>query len=175
VQAIAIIVMSIMAAVMYGILHDQITARICIEYFTIGHPQILVFKIDSPTILGFAWGIVATWWVGAGLGLLLAAAARLGSRRKVDCSELIRPIILLMAVAGVLAAIAGLVGYYAARQDWIGLSGPLGVAVPADRHAAFLADAFTHSTSYLAGAIGGVVLIMWTWRARRFPVAPPSA
>ncbi|MFO0941023.1 MAG: hypothetical protein U0930_09660 [Pirellulales bacterium] len=36
--------------------HDQITARICIEYFTIGHPRII--PTDDPTILGIVWGIV---------------------------------------------------------------------------------------------------------------------
>jgi hypothetical protein len=41
VQAIAIILLSIASAVGYGIVHDQITARICIEYFTIGHPTFI--------------------------------------------------------------------------------------------------------------------------------------
>jgi len=35
----------ILAAVFYGILHDQITARICVEYFTIGHP--IVFGTET--------------------------------------------------------------------------------------------------------------------------------
>lgn len=172
-QAIAIIVVSLMAAVAYGIRHDQITARVCIEYFTIGHPQILVFRINSPTILGFVWGVAATWWEGVGLGIPLAAAARLGSRRKVGCSELVRPMLILMVVTGILAAIAGLVGYFAAVQGWVGLSGPLGAKVPADRHVAFLADAFAHSTSYFAGAIGGIILIVKTWTCRRFAATSP--
>jgi hypothetical protein len=73
-------------------------------------------------------------------------------------------------VTGILAAIAVLVGYFAAVQDWVTLSGPLGAEVPADQHVAFLADAFAHSTSYLGG---GIVLIVKTWRSRRFPAAPP--
>ena len=31
-QAILIVMLSIAAAVFYGIVHDQITARICVEY-----------------------------------------------------------------------------------------------------------------------------------------------
>ena len=61
-HAVAIVVLCIGSAVIYGILHDQITARICVEYFTIGHPPI--FPTESPTLLGIGWGILATWWVG---------------------------------------------------------------------------------------------------------------
>ncbi len=73
---LAIVVLSILACVTYGVIHDQITARICVEYFTIGHPQIIAS--ESPTMLGFVWGVIATWWVGAILGVLLATAARIG-------------------------------------------------------------------------------------------------
>jgi hypothetical protein len=50
-QTLAILVLCIISAVVYGILHDQVTARICVEYFTIGHPP--VFGTESPTLLGF--------------------------------------------------------------------------------------------------------------------------
>jgi len=40
-QAIRIVLLSIASAVAYGIVHDQITARICIEYFTIGYSTFL--------------------------------------------------------------------------------------------------------------------------------------
>ncbi|MEM7013599.1 MAG: hypothetical protein AAF585_19175 [Verrucomicrobiota bacterium] len=49
-EFIKIILLSIVAAVVYGILHDQVTARICVEYFTIGHAQLI--DSDSPTVLG---------------------------------------------------------------------------------------------------------------------------
>jgi len=61
-EALKIAVTCIVAAVLYGIVHDQFTARICIEYFTIFHPP--VFHTQSPTLLGIGWGILATWWVG---------------------------------------------------------------------------------------------------------------
>jgi hypothetical protein len=51
-----IIILCIASAVVYGIVHDQITARICVEYFTIGHPP--VFATESPTLLGLGWGAV---------------------------------------------------------------------------------------------------------------------
>jgi len=35
-EYIKIVLLAIAAAISYGILHDQITVRVCIEYFTIG-------------------------------------------------------------------------------------------------------------------------------------------
>ena len=43
-QSLGIVLMCVAAAVLYGIAHDQITARVCVEYFTIppsSPPQIL--------------------------------------------------------------------------------------------------------------------------------------
>ena len=58
-KAAEIILGCVVASVIYGVIHDQITARICVEYFTIGHPP--VFGTDSPTLLGLGWGVIATW------------------------------------------------------------------------------------------------------------------
>src|SRR3954471_15229661 len=92
----AIILLCIVAAVMYGIVHDQITARVCVEYFTIGHPPI--FNTDSPTLLGLGWGVVATWWGGVVLGIGLAIAARAGtSRPPWPVASWIKPFAWLMA------------------------------------------------------------------------------
>ena len=65
-QSILVILLCIGSAICYGIVHDQITARICVEYFIIGHPP--VFGTDSPTLLGLGWGVIASWWVGLILG-----------------------------------------------------------------------------------------------------------
>jgi hypothetical protein len=48
-QWLAIVTLTILACITYGIIHDQVTARICLEYFTIGHPQIV--PTDDPTVL----------------------------------------------------------------------------------------------------------------------------
>jgi len=53
-KTLGIVFLCILAAVFYGILHDQITARICVEYFTIGHP--IVFGTEDPTLLGIGGG-----------------------------------------------------------------------------------------------------------------------
>jgi hypothetical protein len=86
-EALKIAASCVVAAILYGIVHDQFTARICIEYFTIFHPPI--FHTQSPTLLGIGWGIVATWWVGVFFGVPMILAARAGSRRAFRASELL--------------------------------------------------------------------------------------
>ena len=48
-QALAIILLCTASAVAYGILHNNVTARVCVEYFTIGHPAL--FDTDAPALL----------------------------------------------------------------------------------------------------------------------------
>ena len=43
-SGIRIIGLSIALCIVYRVLHDQITARICVEYFTIGHPMIQIIN-----------------------------------------------------------------------------------------------------------------------------------
>lgn len=37
-NAAGIVLLCAVVATTYGVVHDQITARLCIEYFTIDHP-----------------------------------------------------------------------------------------------------------------------------------------
>lgn len=158
-EFLKIVVFCVLAAIGYGILHDQITAHLCVEYFTIGHPP--VFPTQSPFWLAIGWGIIATWWVGLPLGVLLAAAARWGSRAKRSLSD-VRPLIVgLLMLMAVCAGIAGLVGAKLAVAGVIALPGSLARAIPTDRHVAFLADWWAHSASYLVGAVGGLVVIFY--------------
>lgn len=171
-EASRIIILSVVAAVLYGIAHDQITARICVEYFTIGHP--LIVATSSPTALGLVWGIVATWWVGLILGVLLALAARAGRWPKLTATQLVRPIMWLLAAMGVLAFVAGWIGFALAQNGSIQLAGFLATRVPVDKHIPFLAVGAAHLTSYGAGFVGGVILTI-VIVTRRYRVAVKDA
>ena len=162
-EALKIAVTCVIAAILYGIVHDQFTARICIEYFTIFHPPI--FHTQSPTLLAVGWGIVATWWVGVFFAVPMILAARAGSRPTLRASELVPSIVWLLASMAASAMLFGITGYVLARKgvlatDWLTFS-----ASPAMRYR-FMADWWAHTASYGAAFVGGVVLCVVTYRRR---------
>jgi hypothetical protein len=91
-----IVLLSTVAAVAYGIVHDQITARLCVEYFTIAHPPL--FHTTSPTILGLCWGTAATFGVGLLLGVVLALVSQSEGLPPVPTPHLFKSILGLLAV-----------------------------------------------------------------------------
>ncbi len=159
-QAVLIIGLAILASVTYGVIHDQITARICVEYFTIGHVSILG-GTENPTLLGLGWGFLATWWVGAMLGIPLAFVCQTGSMVKKSARDLVVPLLILMTASGCLAALAGVVGYSLASGGQIWLVGRMAEEVPPEKQVAFLTDLWIHNASYAGGFLGGSVLIVW--------------
>jgi H+/Cl- antiporter ClcA len=173
-ESLKIIGLSIVAAIVYGIVHDQITARICVEYFTIFHPP--VFPTHSPTLLGIGWGIIATWWVGAVLGVLLALSARAGSRSQFEASDLVRPIFALLCVMALCALTAGLAGFLMSRAGRIEVPAGVGALLPLALRARFMADWYAHSASYASGFFGGLFLCGWIiWKRIRARVTVKSA
>lgn len=164
-QTLKILVTCVVAAVLYGIVHDQFTAHICVEYFSVFHPP--VFPTQSPTLLALGWGVLATWWMGAFLGTLLVFAARAGSRRPIAASELIWPIGKLLGVMGLLAAFAGLSGYTLTRLGVVAPNEWVASVLPSSRYARFMADWWAHITSYAVGFFGGLALCVATFRKRR--------
>ena len=153
----------ILAAVFYGILHDQVTARVCVEYFTIGHP--LVFNTTSPTLLALGWGVIATWWMGAVLGLILALAARLGGPPRLNANDLIKPVLGLLVVMAISALGAGVIGYFLARSGKVSLD-DLDQVLARPTAIRFIADFYAHSASYGVGLFGGLLLCAWSLRKR---------
>jgi hypothetical protein len=164
-QSIAIVTLSTACCIVYGVVHDQITVRICVEYFTVFHPDI--FGTDNPTLLGLGWGVVATWWVGLFLGIPLAVVSRAGARPKRTSKQLFRPIGLLLILTACVACLAGLFALVAASNDWIRVAEPWASRIPADKHVLFLVDLWMHNGSYVAGFVGGLILIASVWHSRR--------
>jgi len=163
-RSIEIVLMCVAAAVVYGIVHDQVTARVCSEYFTVGHPP--MFNTSDPTLLGVGWGIIATWWVGLLLGIPLAVVARAGKRPKQTARSLVPYIAWLLAVMASSAGAAGAIGWLLARRGLITVVGPIASRLAEDRHVPFLADSWAHAASYLVGFVGGIVVLALVWRRR---------
>ena len=163
-QFLAIIVLSVLGGAAYGILHDQVTVRVCLEYFTIGHPAI--FATRSPTLLAIGWGIVATWWVALPLGFSLAVAARIGTRPKWGVREVARPLAALLASMAVCALLSGIAGYVLVRVGLVPVPAWVTANIPEPHRTAFVADWFAHFASYLSGIVGAALLCVYVWRAR---------
>lgn len=163
-ESLKIVAMTVGAAVTYGILQDQATARVCVEYFTVAHPP--VFNTDDPTALALGWGVIATWWVGVLLGVPLALVARLGRRPKLAARDLVKPLLVSLGCVGVLALVAGLLGFRSGQDGVYFLPISLVEKIPPEKVPAFLADAWAHSAAYGGGFVAGLVLWVWTWRRR---------
>jgi hypothetical protein len=163
-ESLKIILLAIVAGIVYGVVHDQVTARVCLEYFSVVHPRII--DSQSPTALAFAWGVVATWWAGAFLGVLLAVAARGGSRKPIPAAELIRPIVQLLLVMACFAIVAGGVGYFLAKKTFLSPPVWMVAVLPASRYPAFMADLWAHSASYASAFLGGLALCAAIYRGR---------
>lgn len=157
---------TIFATVTYGIAQDLVTTRVSLEYFTIGHADL--FGTQSPTILAFGWGIVATWWFGLALGGLIALTARFGKRPKIDVQDLVQPGLWLLAAVGTLALLAGMAGYIAADAGAISLDAGFAARMPQTGHDRFLAVAWAHTAAYGGGLIGAMLFAarIWITRAR---------
>lgn len=169
-----IVFLCVVAAIVYGVVHDMVTAHVCVEYFTIGHQRL--FESDRPIYYALAWGVIATWWMGFLLGVPLLLASRVGRWPRLSAADLVRPIGRLLLVMGSCALLAGIAGWVLASRQTILLNAWLAEKVPADHHVRFLAVGAAHLASYWVGGIGGLCLSLWAihWRWRE-ALAPRSS
>jgi hypothetical protein len=163
-QFLKIILLAVAAAIVYGICMDNVTARVCVEYFSIGHPHVI--DSESPTDLAFVWGVLATWWAGLIVGVPLAFTARAGARPQLVAGDLVRPLGFLLAAMALVTLVAGITGYWLASHGAIVLAHPLSDWIAPERHIRFLADGAAHLGAYASGFVGGIILWITTWRKR---------
>lgn len=161
-QFLAIIAMCVAAAVTYGIIHDQVTVRICLEYFTVLHPHII--DSTNPTIIALVWGVVATWWVGLPLGVLVAVASRLGKSNRLEPRQLVIPLLVLLGVVG-LCAVAGAMVAPSVAPPWEQTE--MRVEITPEQYPAIVVCAGAHTASYASGVLGGLGLVAWVIVTRR--------
>jgi len=173
-EVVKIVLFSTGAAIVYGLIHDQVTAHLCVEYFSVAHPP--VFATTSPFLLALGWGIIATWWVGLPLGLGLAAAARIGPVPRLGLAELRSPVVGLMIASAIAAIISGGIGAFLVASGRAPVPGGWGAIIPPDKQVAFSADAWAHLASYGVGIVGGLFVIGHTiWRRVRSPTKHSKA
>lgn len=160
-----IIACCVVAMSAYGMAQDQISVRLCREYFTVGHPPIE--GLHDPTLLGIAWGFLGGWWGGMLMGMSLGLTATLGKAPQLSVREVLPGVgWLLLAVAGGTLLAGGSAWYNAGVTD-LRLGGGFARAVPEGGHRAFLAVACAHLGTYVTAAVGSAVLCLHAARLRR--------
>ena len=154
----------VLMAAIYGIVHDQITARIYPAYFNVDHPDLgypAIFHSSNPTILAFAWGIVATVPLATVLGTMIALAAQAGRGPRISARNLFKPLLLVFGIMAIMAVAGGIWGYHAWQAD--------SKLFVARRE---MTDFFAHLMSYCGGFSGALVLAIWIVIHRRNAFRP---
>jgi hypothetical protein len=163
VEGVKIVGLCVVAAIVYGVLHDLVTANLCVEYFSVFHPPI--FHTDSPWLLALGWGFVATWWMGLFLGPIIAGASRGGILPKLGWRDLVKPLSAVLGCSYVSAFIAGFFGYrYVQRiPEWVyeNVDRMQGIHFPPEKERLFTADLYAHNASYIVTTISALVLCIW--------------
>lgn len=170
-------------AMAYGIINDQVTARICLPYFTRGFHQdnlehweggpilgrlkpILEKHENSPTIVASIWGPIATVGVGLPLGVLSALCARfpLGKLPQLRFKDLRYPLLGAMAFTGLGALYGGVKTYFAVKN----IENPEDLRrekfndrVPTEELKSFQVCSGAHHAAYKYGPIAGLGVCGW--------------
>ena len=116
-------------------------------------------------MLGLQWGVLATWWVGAALGVLLAIAARGGDSPPLTARDLRPRVAYLLICMSAAALAAGATGFVLTKRGFFEMEW-INSVLPPERHARFMADLWAHSASYLVGIVGGLIVCVQTYLSR---------
>jgi hypothetical protein len=160
-----IVLLGLSALVGYAMLQDQVSVRLCPEYFTVLHPPIP--GLTDPTLLGISWGFLGAWWGGVLLGFVMSFVATLGPRPALTARELVRPVAILVGVLAAVTALTGFTVWHHAGVLGASLDAGMAGLVPVENHRGLLTVACYHLTAYVTATVGGVLLCAWVWPQRR--------
>jgi hypothetical protein len=143
----------------YATVQDQVSVRLCPEYFTHFHNPIP--GVSDPTLTGIAWGFLGAWWGGAILGYAAGTAATAGRKSPLPVRDLVRPMILVVVGIGIVVGICGTAVAIYSDMFEVQLSDATAGVVPAERRRALLVVASYHLAGYVAAVVGSIVLCLW--------------
>ena len=182
---VAFMIVTMLAAGAFGILHDQISYTVSNEYFTrFKFPQFQLLDAGIPERIRVAEvGFLASWWMGIPLGLLTGIAGFVHPTAR----QMRKALLLSLAVISVFTLTFALVGlaYGFIRTTHLNLSEYAGWFVPQglERPRNFICVGYMHNSAYLGGLIA--IPIAWWFHfiyrqsaraiASRDPCLPASA
>jgi hypothetical protein len=115
------------------------------------------------------------WWIGLLTGIPLSLAARLGSFPRFGVRELLKPLALLYAVAGVAVLLFSAGMFFASRQGAFPLDPHLLHRLPVEHHAAHTAVSSARLTAGGTVVVGSIIFSVWVWRKRRALIQPADS
>jgi hypothetical protein len=146
----------------YGMLQDQVSARLCPEYFTVLHNPIP--GVSDPTLLGLLWGFLAGVPGGLLLGYTAGLAATLGPRPPWGVRRLVGPMLTLAAGVGFLTAVTGV--SVARHIDLFGVRFDSLPGIPPENQRGAFVVACYHLAAYAGWVAGSVGLCVWVGVSR---------
>ena len=158
-DAAQIVLLGVGAAVVFGVLHNQVTVRISPEFFTRGHPNI--FPFTSPAVLALAWGVLRPLVSGLIVSIPAAALATAGRRPQLSARDMRAPILALCLAMATGSVLGGIAGYRSAANS---------SREPPAEGVRYRAVEGAHRAAHATGAAGAVALWIHTLRRRRHDV-----
>jgi hypothetical protein len=164
-EALKIVGLCTLGAILFGIAHDMVTAHVCVEYFSVGHKNIFgAHHTGPPVVYALYWGVVATWWIGFPAGILIALVSRLSGLPRLTWRQVARPMAIGLAMLWACSMIVLFVNLPLGRRGLGGLFAPrpsLG-----EVESQFLTVAATHSFSYAAAPLAVLIVAAVLLRTR---------
>lgn len=163
---ILIIIISIILASIYGILHNQISYSISSEYFTKFKFRQFNFYFmgqNQPRQTASLVGALSTWWFGLLLGLIIGTLGMIQKNLKIMWKSAIGAIIRTLGMAIGIGIIGILIGKFIISNLNINWN------VPADLDdlKSFLTAGTMHNFSYFGGIIGLIYGIIYQLKLKK--------
>jgi len=182
-KLIALILILIIAPILggiYGIVHDQITYSISNEYYTkfkfiqfglenwgmgenIGTPKTPEIKLWNPRMGASIVGVLATWWVGVIVGVVLGLVGLIHENGK----EMFRVTMKASLMTIVIALLVGIIGLVYGRL--VLANNPPNWFLPDNliNRTNFIMVGSMHNFSYLGGLVGMILSVVYSIQQKK--------
>ena len=170
---LTIFILSVIVAALYGLLHDQLTYTLSPEYYTkfkfiqfglseTGEEAIFSDPRAEVSIVG----VMATWWMGIPIGLILGITAFFRRNWRDMVVITLKSFPIIIGIAFTTGLIGLIYGYYQASHDLKSFT--KGWYIPNDLREIkdFVAVGSMHNFSYIGGLLGCIFAIIYMVRKR---------
>lgn len=159
----------------YGIVHDQVTVRLGVEYFT--KFKLLQFHYLDPAapihFTAVKIGFLATWWVGFFAGWFMARITLPHEPWPQAARRSARGVGLMILTAVLAALIAAAIAPRTLADSRLPGWEDMLTSFAIEDSLAFILVGYIHNASYLGGLIGLITALLWLRLTRPTPSVPP--